>query len=216
LPRGLAAGQSSTDYVNRSNIMARHALTIATQRSKTDCLLAVGVVLGLTGCSRGQASPEADVPSAEKAWVAAACTPVAPDFSTWTRSQVGGVTIASPPGYTVLQGDPGVLALRGPARRSNLGIQFLRSSEARKTFDSYYYRQQRQRNVCRANLSGYPADVVAWYERGQYGLVAFWEASWGGEDAEKWLMVFLTSSRLEEAIELRAVLRTMRPVGTDQ
>src|SRR6185503_4027762 len=32
LPSGFAAGQSPTDYVNRSTFMPRHALTIATRR----------------------------------------------------------------------------------------------------------------------------------------------------------------------------------------
>ena len=85
--------------------------------------------------------------------------------------------------------------------------------EARRIYDSYFFRSQQKRNACRSRLSGYPADVIGFYDRGQYGLVARWEVTWGGEDAGKWLVATMRSPRVEEAIELRAVLHTMRPVG---
>jgi hypothetical protein len=62
-------------------------------------------------------------------------------------------------------------------------------------------------------LSGYPAEVVGSYDDGQFGLLALWEASWGGEDAGKWLLARITGLRVEEAIELRAVLHTIRPAS---
>jgi hypothetical protein len=86
--------------------------------------------------------------------------------------------------------------------------------EARQTYDSYYFRARQKRNACRASLSGYTADVIGFYDRGQYGLIARWAAAWGGEDAGKVLIATIMSPRVEEAIELRAVLHTMRPVDS--
>jgi hypothetical protein len=171
------------------------------------------VACGITACSRNQASPGTDLPSAEEAWVASACTPAHPDFSAWTRRRVGGVTVAAPPGYEVLQGPPTNILFQGPARRSSGMFQLMLRNEARTTFDSYRFRQRQKTNVCRGRLSGYPADVIGMYDRGQYMLVAFWEATWGGEDAGKWLMATIRSPRIEEATELRAILHTMRPAS---
>jgi hypothetical protein len=58
-------------------------------------------------------------------------------------------------------------------------------------------------------------DVIGTYDRGQFALTAFWEASWGGEDAGRWLQARVMSNSLEEAIELRAVLHTIRPIGAN-
>jgi hypothetical protein len=105
--------------------------------------------------------------------------------------------------------------VRNSARRAHLALTFLLQHEARKNYDLDFYRQVQKRNVCRTSLSGYPADVIGTYNLGQFGLVALWEASWGGEDAGKWLQAGISSSRVEEAIDLRAVLHTIRPVGTN-
>jgi hypothetical protein len=148
--------------------------------------------------------------------VLAACTPVAPDFSAWTRRQVAGVTIAVPPGWIVEQGPPTNIGIRNAARRSYAGFGIHERSEAKENYDFLYYRQRKYRNACRTNLSGYPADVIASYDRGQYNLFAFWQAEWGGKDAGKWLSASITSTRVEEATELRALLHTVQPAGTDQ
>lgn len=171
----------------------------------------LGVACALAGCRTNQAIQRADVPSAEEAWVASACTPAHPDFSTWTRRRVGGVTVAAPPGFIVEQGPPTNIGIRSPARSTYGLFSVVRQQEAQQMFDSYYYRQQQRRNVCRASLSGYPADVVATYDRGRYTLIARWQAEWGGEDSGKWLLATITSSRPEEATELRAILHTVRP-----
>ena len=142
-----------------------------------------------------------------------ACSPARPDFTSWTRRQVGGVTIAAPPGFIVEQGQPTNIAVRGAGRQSFLGFTIER--DARQTFDAFSFRQRQKRNQCRDYLGGYPADVVAWYDRGQYGLVARWEAAWGGKDEGQWLLATIFSSRLEEARDLRAVLHTIQPAGGD-
>src|SRR6185503_16479578 len=195
--------------------MLRYCLTRTLRRSSSDrrLLAWLVVVCALTGCSRNQASHGTDVPSAEEAWVASACTPAHPDFSTWTRRRVGGVTVAAPPGYEALQGPPTNILFQGPARRTSGVFQVILPNEARTAFDSYRFRQRQKTNVCRASLSGYSADVIGMYDRGQYVVVALWEATWGGEDAGKWLMATIRSPRVEEATELRAILHTMRPVS---
>jgi hypothetical protein len=213
LPRGLAASKAPTNYLHRTSAVNRHALTIAPGWSRADRLLLVclTIVFGLAGCSRNQAI-QRDVPSAEEAWVNGACTPVSPDFSAWPRRRVGGVTVAAPPGYEVLQGPPTNILFRGPARRTSGGFSVVQPPEAQQNYDYYFLSQHRYRNACRANLSGYTAQVIATYDRGQYALYARWDANqWGGEDAGKWLQASVTSPRVEEAIELRAILHTMRP-----
>jgi hypothetical protein len=105
--------------------------------------------------------------------------------------------------------------VRNDARRSHLSLSFILQHEARQNYDAVFFRQVRKRNPCRTSLSGYPADVIGTYDRGQFALTAIWEATWGGEDAGKWLHATIASPRVEEAIELRAVLHTIRPLGTD-
>jgi hypothetical protein len=216
LPRRLAASQASTNDVHGTTIMNRHALTIAMVRSQADRPLValLGALFGLLGCSRSQAI-EGDVPSGEQAWVNAACTPASPDIGQWARRLVGGVMVSAPPGYTILQGPPTNVLFQGPARRSQGAFSVVRPHEAQQNYDSYFFRQRRYRNACRANLSGYTADVIATYDAGRYTLYARWDANqWGGEDSGKWLEATILSPRLEEAIELRAILHTVRPAAS--
>ena len=195
--------------------MHRPARTIAPWPSRTAPHLVAWLIalFSITACSRNQSIQRADVPSAEEAWVNAACSPATPDFSGWTRHRVEGVTIAAPPSFIVEQGSPTSLAVRSPSRSTYGALSFVFQKEARETFDSYFFRQQRMRNLCRATMSGYPADVFASYDRGRFALVARWQAEWGGEDAGKWMLATISSTRLEEATELRAILHTMRPAS---
>jgi len=105
--------------------------------------------------------------------------------------------------------------VRSDARRAHLSLTFLLQHEARQNYDLAFYRQVQKRNPCRTSLSGYQADAIGTYNLGQFSLIAVWEASWGGEDAGKWLMATISSTRVEEAIDLRAVLHTIRPAGTN-
>ena len=170
----------------------------------------LSAVVCLAGCHSNQGINR-DIPSEREAWVNSVCTPAAPDFSTWARRQVGGVTIAVPPGYVAEQGPPTNILIRGPARRTNMIFAFHTPQEARKTFDSHYFRQRQFRNVCRTRLSGYQADVVGGYNHGQYLLVARWQEEWKGDEGKS-LMATIVGPRLEEMVELRAVLHTVRPV----
>ena len=178
-------------------------------------LVCLTIACGITGCSSNPSIRGGDVPSAEEAWVNAACTPVSPDFSEWPRRRVGGVTVAAPPGYEVLQGPPTNILFQGPARRSTGTFTVVQRQEGQRNYDRYFFGHYTHRNACRATLSGYAAEVVATFDRGRYSLYARWDADqWGGGDAGKWLEGSIISPRVEEAIELRAILHTMRPAET--
>ena len=195
--------------------MIRHASTILPAHPRAGCRFVAWLLAVCTigGCSRSQGISAADVASAEEAWVASACTPAAPDFSLWRRRQVSGVTIAIPPGYTPEQGPKTNIGIRGPARRSGMSFAIYMPHETRRMYDSYFFQTKKEHHACSTSLSGYPADVIAWYDRGQYGLFARWDANeWGGEDAGKFLVATIVSPRVEEARELRTILHTMRPV----
>ena len=214
VPGGLAAGKPSTDYVHRIRVMNRHALTIAPRWSKADLHLLVylTILYGVTGCSSNKSIQGGDIPSAEQAWVNAACTPVSPDFSEWPRRKVGGVTVAAPPGYEILQGPPTNILFRGPARRSTGLFAVVQRLEGQRNYDRSFFGQYAYRNACRATLSGYAAEVVATFNSGRYSLYARWDADqWGRGDEGKWLEAWINSPRVEEAIQLRAILHTMRP-----
>ena len=175
------------------------------------------VLLGIALClaCSGQQSIRQDLPSEQEAWVNSACTPVSPDFSAWTRRQVGSVTIAIPPGYIAEQGPPTNIGIRGPARRSTIVVAIHNQQEAQRSFDASYDRQRQYRHVCRTTLSGYTADVIGGYDRGQYFLVARWQVEWKGGDEGKSLVASISGTRLEEVIELRAVIHTIRPVESN-
>jgi hypothetical protein len=194
--------------------MTRHALTIATRWSPDrNFLVLLAAGCSLTGCGRNQAIPRDEIPSDEKAWVMSACDPARPDFTSWSRGQIGGVSIAAPPGFTLEQSAPTTIAVRGSARQSSLVFDVER--DPRQTFDALFSLQRQTRHQCRDYMGPYPADVVAWYDRGQYGLVARWEATWGSGDEGTWLLARISSTRVEEARMLRAVLHSLQPAGAD-
>lgn len=146
--------------------------------------------------------------------MSSACTPAPADFSTWSQRRLGGVTFAVPPGYVVEPDSPtDRISVRDEGRRAQLAFSFIFPQEARQTFDALYRNRGPRQSACEGRLSGYPVDVIGRYDRGRFTLSAFWEASWGGDDAGKWLQATIVSTQLEKAIELRAVLHTIRPVS---
>lgn len=142
-----------------------------------------------------------------QAWVSTTCDAGSPDDSTWQRHRLGGITIAVPPTYTVSRGTEFSLILR--AGRGTLAFTLHRN--ARYLFDDMNYPRLNQ-NWCNASFSGYATEVIGWYDRGLFGLVARWDATWGGEDAGKWLFARMTATRVQDARVLRSVLHTIRPV----
>ena len=142
----------------------------------------------------------------DQAWVASTCDAGGPIDTTWRRHRLGGITIAVPPKYTVSEGTPYALTLRG---RGSLTLTLHRN--ARYLFDDMN-RARRFQNWCRASFSGYATEVIAWRELMSFNLIARWEATWGGEDAGKWLFASMRAGRLEDAKQLRDVLHTIRPV----
>lgn len=224
LPRGLAAGQSSTDYVNRSTFMTRHALTIATGWRRALGLMAT--VCCVAACSSGQAgTPEVNVPSSDEAWVASACDPVSVDTTGWKRYRLGDLSIQIPAQYTLIgqSSSQYTLSVRGPG--GNLSVFLHR--DARYSFDGYNAARRGQ-NWCRGSLGGFQAEIVSWFERfagaprdtragearigATYNFAARLPASWGGQDTGKWLFAYVGASRIRDAHMLRDALHTLSVV----
>ena len=112
------------------------------------------------------------------------------------------------------------LHVRGPG--GSLAIQLHRN--ARYTFDRYNGARRGQ-NWCNGNLGGYQAEIVSWFEPfggnrrdtrageliigATYNFAARLPASWGGQDAGKWLFAYVGASRLRDAHQLRDALHTL-------
>lgn len=224
LPRGLAAGQSPTDNVNRPNVMNRHALRIA-PRSRADrhLFLWMSGVFGLAACSSGQANPEVNVPSSDQAWVASACDAASIDTTGWRRHRLGDITIAVPAEYRFSSPDQYQLVFRGP--RGTLVLSLHR--DARYSFDAANSARRGQ-NWCNGNLGGNQAEILSWFEPfdgirrdtragelqigAAYNFVARLPATWGGQDEGKWLFAQVGASRLRDAHVLRDALHTLSVV----
>ena len=203
LPGSLAASEAPTHDVNEMTVMILHALTIAGRRSVA---VIPAMLLALSGCAR-QASYEPVVLSEDQAWIASTCDPGSPVDSGWQRHQIGGVTISVPPTYRVSRSAPFGLTLRG---RGTLWLTLGR--ESKYEFE-VLNRPRPVQKWCSGSLSGYPTEVLGWKHDGVYGLAALWAASWGGDDAGKWLVARMTTTRIQDARLLRSVLHTIRPVA---
>ena len=143
-----------------------------------------GVYSGITGCQRVASSPGG--------WRYRRCT-------SWLHRSPGSSNEHRVP---------------GTSQAHDGGFSLVQPDEGRRNYDYYFFGQHRYRNACRAILSGYTAEVIATFDRGKYSLYARWDANqWGGEDAGKWLQASITGPRVEEAIELRSILHTMRPAS---
>ena len=192
----------------------------------------MGVACCIAACSSSQpGTPDANGPSGDEAWVASACQPASIDTTGWRRYRVGAVSIQAPAQYTQTAAGRYAIAagsdyfgynlvLRGPG--GSIGIQLHRN--ARYTFDQFNGARRGQ-NWCNGNLGGYQAEIVSWFEpfRGNrrdtfagelnigatYNFAARLPASWGGEDAGKWMFIYLGASRLRDAHQLRDALHTL-------
>jgi hypothetical protein len=189
----------------------------------------------LAACSSGQsATPEVNAPSGDEAWVASACEPASIDTTGWRRYRVGDLTIQVPPQYSLTGQSSRPLSyeqnyygydLRFRNSGGSLSIQLHRN--ARYTFDQAN-QARRNQNWCRGSLGGYQAEIVSWFERfgaaprdtragelilpSAYNFAARFPATWGGQDAGKWVFVFVGASRLEDAQRLRNALHTFAVV----
>lgn len=214
--------------------MNRPALTIAAWWSRADRHLftLMGAVCSLAACSSRQASPEADVPGGDEAWVASACQPVSVDTSGWRRYRLGDITIQLPVHYTPVRSIESLnvratgyagydFAARGPG-----GIVWLYlHRNARYTFDQYNIARRGQ-NWCNGSLGGYQAEILSWFEpfdgarrsageflfQNTYNFAARLPASWRGQDEGKWLFLYVGASRLRDARLLRDALHTLTAV----
>jgi hypothetical protein len=146
--------------------------------------------------------------SPDQAWVASTCDPASlADTAGWNRHRLGDITIAAPPDFTVSEGTPYSLRLRGGSGSIALTLH----RNARYLFDDMN-RARRNQNWCRASFGGYQTEVLGWKDIGTFGLVARWEATWGGQDVGKWLFAQMTAFQLKDAQLLRDMLHTIKPV----
>ena len=115
------------------------------------------------------------------------------------------------------------LTFRAPG--GTLAIQLHRN--ARYTFDRFNGARRGQ-NWCHGNLGGYQAEIVSWFERfggtprdtragepvmsATYNFAARLPASWGGQDAGKWLFAYVGASRIRDAHLLRDALHSLSVV----
>lgn len=141
----------------------------------------------------------------DQAWVASTCDAGSPaDTTGWKRHRLGDITIAAPGRFTVSEGTPYSLRLRSGSGSLSLTLH----RNARYLFDDSN-RARRNQNWCRASFGGYETEVLAWKDVGFFGLVARWEATWGGQDAGKWLFASLSAMQLSDAQMLRDMLHTI-------
>lgn len=147
-------------------------------------------------------------PSPDRAWVASTCDAGSPaDTTGWKRHRLGDITIAAPARFTISEGTPYTLRLRGGSGSLSLTLH----RNARYLFDDLN-RARRNQVWCRASYGGYQTEVLGWKDLGYFGLIARWEATWGGQDAGKWLFASMSALQLSDAQLLRDMLHTIQPV----
>jgi hypothetical protein len=210
LPGGLASGQSATNDMHGVRVMSRHAIRIAT-RSRSDRsgskqgLILVPILTGLlAACASNPAPQDGPQLTANQEWVQAVCYPEDYDATGWPQYRLGDLLIRVPAEYRVSEGQPYQLLFRGP--RGSLTLYLHRN--ARYTFDTIN-RPRRGQVWCGTRFGGYGAEAIAWNEGFQFGTAIRVEATWGGQDVEKWLYGQVTASRLDDARALRHALRTI-------
>jgi hypothetical protein len=165
-------------------------------------ILAAAAILG-AGCAR-PALDEPAMMTPNQAWIASTCDAGSPADSTWPRYRLGDITIAVPAEYRVSESVPYTLRFRGSFGTLSLTLH----RNARYLFDDMN-RARRKQNWCRASYGGFQTEVLAWNDLGHFNLIARWEATWGGQDAGKWLFAQVSASKVEDAAVLRDVLHTI-------
>lgn len=161
----------------------------------------------LAGCA-APAVREPAPPSAERAWVEAACGPESPDSRDWPRYRLGTLSIAVPREYRVSHGVPYTLVFS--SRSAVLRLYLHRNA----TYEFDATNRPRPGQVwCHASYSGFPTEVLAWYADRRLFTVARWQPAWGGYDDGKSLYAVLSSSRLADVVRLRQALHTIQVVA---
>jgi hypothetical protein len=204
-------------------LMTLHALTIAKRKARPDSIvlaLTGSIALLATGCGGSRSAPEVSDASADAAWVESACHPASIDTTGWRRYRLGDLTIQLPPDYVQAGFAPYELGFRGPG--GTLRLQLHRN--ARYHFDGVNVARRGQ-VWCNGTLGGHRAEVLSWFEpfsfrprdtrAGElsaapgYNFAARLEATWGGQDEEKWLYAKVSATRLRDAQRLRDALHTI-------
>ena len=220
LPGGLAAGQSPTDHVNRSSVMTRHALTIATDSAPNGVRImrrqaalqldqwvvgpGIAAILLISGaCSSARSEPETSSPNADQAWVQSVCEPIVPDTTGWRRYELGNVSISVPPQYK-------------RAAFTGYSLRFTRGDNTSLTLALGYesafhllgYNRPGQVG-CDTFYGGYETSALSWSGQGEYQSVARWQRL-NEPDQRPSVQAVIRTRRLSDAIALRAALHTIR------
>lgn len=210
LPGGLASGQSATNDMHGVRVMSRHAIRIAT-RSRSDrpgsthSLISVPILTALlAACASNPAPQDGPQLTVNQEWVQAACYPENYDPTGWPQYRLGDLLIRVPAQYRVSEGVSYELNFRGP--RGSLRLYLHRN--ARYEFDGIN-RPRRGQVWCGTRFGGYGAEAIAWNEGFQFGTAIRVEATWGGQDVDKWLYARVLATSIEDARALRHALRTI-------
>jgi hypothetical protein len=155
-------------------------------------------------CASNPAPADGPQLSVNQEWVQGVCSPENYDPTGWPQYRLGDLLIRVPAEYRVSEGQPYQLRFRGSRGTLRLYLH----SNARYTFDGVN-RPRRGQVWCGTRIGGYGAEAIAWNEGFQFGTAIRVEATWGGQDAHKWLYGEVLTSSLEDARALRHALRTI-------
>jgi hypothetical protein len=157
-----------------------------------------------SGCASNPAPSDGPQLSVDQEWVQAVCAPENYDPTGWPQYRIGDLLIRVPAEYRVSESVPYELHFRAP--RGSLRLYLHRN--ARYEFDGI--NQPRRGQVwCGTRFGGYGAEAIAWHEGFQYGTAIRVEATWGGQDVDKWLYARVLATSIEDARALRHALRTI-------
>jgi hypothetical protein len=168
-------------------------------------LIAVPILTALVAACAGNPAPRDGTElTTNQAWVQAACYPENYDPTRWPQYRLGDLLIRVPAEYRVSEGVPYELNFRGP--RGSLRLYLHRN--ARYEFDGIN-RPRPGQVWCGTRFGGYGAEAIAWNEGFQFGTAIRVEATWGGQDVDKWLYARVLATSIEDARALRQALRTI-------
>jgi hypothetical protein len=187
--------------MNRTNVMNRHALRIASR-------WVFFALIAAAGCASTQGADDPTQLSANQEWVERACKAELFDPTGWPRYQYYGVQISVPEPYKQTSTNPNFLYVR----TSQGSLLIRRHREARYDFDQYYNAVRPGQVSCAITYGGLPAEVVAWRYAGEFITAIRVPPQWSGDDSDKWLFAVARSRDLSQATMLRHVLRTIAAI----
>jgi hypothetical protein len=160
------------------------------------------------GCSN--APRPGTAPRPEEDWVAATCSPAAPDTTGWKVHRLSDVELAVPAEFIV----------RNRTSRSvefvHLGSVLTLVVSPSPTREIFYAAGRpalaREEAGCTSSIGGYPGVVKATARANRFFVDAEWDGAplWGPDDWRKRLIARITTGSLRDAQRLRDALHTIR------